>query len=243
MPADAPIVVCARLKVILEDAGICKVVGRADAQSVEVSRTSIADAEAGKEIATKEVDVHVGGIKLLGGARVRELTDKPDSLLPGRIGGQTNRVVEREDLAACMQRLGKAENLAHRERTGRGIILKIVFGGEAVFDAEQIVNIPVDLVCAERARRSSFWGVATQTVDLGRSKCRVGGGDHEFPSRAFGIQNGKRNAVHIGDGDASERGERRCAAIVGKTSGNVGKLRGSVGCVRDSLPLVRTKEE
>src|SRR6202030_1032183 len=172
MPADAPGVVCPRLKVILEDAGICKVVAGADAQPVEIPRTRVGNAETRKELAAEEIDIHIAGSELLGGARVSELADKTDSLLPGSIGGQASRVVEGKNLAACVQRLRKAEYLAHCKWTGRGIILKVVFGGQPVFGAKQVVYIAVDLVCAKRAGRTAFESVATSTLDLSHCEAR-----------------------------------------------------------------------
>ena len=87
---------------------------------------------------------------------IGNLTDKTDSLLPGGIGGQARGVVEREDLAASMECLRKAKNIADGKRTGAGIVLKIVFSRKAVFGAEHIVDIAVYLVCIEGTGRSGL---------------------------------------------------------------------------------------
>src|SRR5690348_2724871 len=102
MATDAPGIVCADLKVILEDAGICKVIRRANAQFVEISRACVAEGKTRKELASEKVDAHVGGRQLLGGAGAGKLTNEADSLFPSCIGSQACGVVQGKDLAARM---------------------------------------------------------------------------------------------------------------------------------------------
>src|SRR5260370_28153682 len=66
MPAHGPVVVCCSLVVILEDTRICKVVGGANSQLVEIPRTSVANRETRKELAAQEVDAEAAGCQLLG---------------------------------------------------------------------------------------------------------------------------------------------------------------------------------
>ena len=121
---------------VLEDTGVGKVVGRADAEAVEIARTGVADAKTREELAAKKIQVDVSGRELLGGVGASELTDETDSLLPSGVGSEADCVVEGNDLAAGMEGLWEPENLTDSERTRRGIVLEIVFSGEAILGAE-----------------------------------------------------------------------------------------------------------
>ena len=110
-------------------------------------------------MAAQEVNAQGLGAILLRGGGICDLANKSDALLPGGIGSQHRGVIEGENLAAGLQRLGKSKHITGRKRAGAGVVLEIIFSRDVVFGAEQIVEVEINLVRFESAGWAGLDGV------------------------------------------------------------------------------------
>src|SRR5579871_1479510 len=154
-----------------------------------------------------------------------------------------------------MHGLRKSQNLADRERNVSWVSLKIVFAGEPVFRAEDVVDVRIHLARVELAARP-FDERVVRLFSSFRIR-RIRRGNDVLPAWGFGLHDGESDGIDLGTGDAGRRAAYTASVVrIGKGCKRVcipSAVSQALQCryavesaaerVTDALALIRAEEE